>query len=734
MSASTKTWLNNNPPSVEDDDLNGFAAENNNLILGSGQALSIGDNQQTHEAVSVYAHGGNFYTDGGAADAYVLSAIGAKVAPPSYFDGMSIEFIAGNDNTGASTVNVATLGVKSLLTSAGSPLKAGKLISGLTYKFTYNGAAFISVDRLLYPPISGEAGIVDYGHIVGDVQRYGAVGGATDETTEFNLALALSNITVYLTPGRTYLTTGLTASGDNIKIVMNGATIKQSVLAANDGAPIIDVTGDNFRIEDYGIIDGQQALQPADGFSDSFNAGVGGLGRYYRAAIGADGGVNANTRLTIKNVEFKNTYGACVATEALDDVTVSDCFAKDCLFELAFIIAITGNVDRVRVQDNEMQNIASGDGAVNANGIVVSDVKNIIITGNKGANIERNLIKGEGFTYGIITDNVIDTNTIDNFSGIQLQPGTNNELVTAIIADNAIYNCGRGIDLNTDTSTAVRVHGNLIDTTTGSTSGDGILVSGDIVSVDISDNTVLNATRYAIRVDVTDATVDQTLLSIKDNTLTGDAGVGVNYGIAVELDDTYNINLLDISNNMLSNFRAALGDGWLQIARASGTGVVENCVIQGNKCFGAGTARVFFVSGDYLTAGLVSNNYFDGDINFAVTGVRFDRSNYFALDSNTSVVSELTISAGAITISNPYHRIDTEADAATDDLSTINGGADGDILVLSAVIDSRTVVVKDGGGNLRLSGDMTLDNSTDTITLMKRSTVWIEMSRSDNGA
>lgn len=137
MSATTKVWSNNNPPSCEDDDLNGFKNENNNLILGSGQALSTVDNQQTHKAVADYAASGAFYTDSGIADAYVLDVIGAHVAPPAYRDGMVVEFLAGNSNAGASTVNVAGLGVKNIV---GTGI-AVTIIEGVRYKLIYRDSS-----------------------------------------------------------------------------------------------------------------------------------------------------------------------------------------------------------------------------------------------------------------------------------------------------------------------------------------------------------------------------------------------------------------------------------------------------------------------------------------------------------------------------------------------------------------------------------------------------------------
>lgn len=112
-------------------------------------------------------------------------------------------------------------------------------------------------------------------------------------------------------------------------------------------------------------------------------------------------------------------------------------------------------------------------------------------------------------------------------------------------------------------------------------------------------------------------------------------------------------------------------------------------------------------------------------------------------DTNSTVSSfittpdptTLTIASGAVTVSQSYHEIDTEGGAATDDLDTINDPAsltDVAILVLRATSSSRTVVLKDGTGNLRLAGDFSLDHNRDTITLIGTGGIWYEVSRSDN--
>ena len=94
----------------------------------------------------------------------------------------------------------------------------------------------------------------------------------------------------------------------------------------------------------------------------------------------------------------------------------------------------------------------------------------------------------------------------------------------------------------------------------------------------------------------------------------------------------------------------------------------------------------------------------------------------------------LTIAGGVITATGTRHQVDTEGAAASDDVDTINGFAGGRLLVLNALESARTVVLKDGTGNLRLAGDCTLDHETDTIVLVYRSgsAAWTELCRSDN--
>ena len=103
-----------------------------------------------------------------------------------------------------------------------------------------------------------------------------------------------------------------------------------------------------------------------------------------------------------------------------------------------------------------------------------------------------------------------------------------------------------------------------------------------------------------------------------------------------------------------------------------------------------------------------------GALNF--NGQDANAVNWLNFDDST----ELTISAGAITATQTFHRVDTEADASADDLDTISGGSDGRILVLRAENGGRSVVIKHNTGNIQTySGtDVTLSETYMPVLLV----------------
>lgn len=108
--------------------------------------------------------------------------------------------------------------------------------------------------------------------------------------------------------------------------------------------------------------------------------------------------------------------------------------------------------------------------------------------------------------------------------------------------------------------------------------------------------------------------------------------------------------------------------------------------------------------------------------------LRDDALNLFAQSG-----SELTIASGVITIASTYdtfYDVDTQSDAASDDLDTINGGETGEIIIIRAENAARTVVIKHNTGNIQLKGAQNLPLIDQTQLLMLRydGSNWVEIS------
>lgn len=117
-----------------------------------------------------------------------------------------------------------------------------------------------------------------------------------------------------------------------------------------------------------------------------------------------------------------------------------------------------------------------------------------------------------------------------------------------------------------------------------------------------------------------------------------------------------------------------------------------------------------------------------------ITNTRAEIPGFLNLSGSEAGTVTLTIAAGVITATSSFHYVDTESAAATDDLVTINGGANGDLLMMRPVSASRVITLKDGSGNLQLAGDFVMDNGRDRILLHYDSSVsaWCEICRSNN--
>lgn len=129
-------------------------ADVDNLVINSGQTPSTSNLDQLAIASARYSSGGQFFTDSGTANAYVLTPVSPFKSPVSsgagegYFNGMIIIFRAGNANSGASTINVNSAGVKNLKKANGTDVATGDILTTRDVSFRYDGTNFIKVENV----------------------------------------------------------------------------------------------------------------------------------------------------------------------------------------------------------------------------------------------------------------------------------------------------------------------------------------------------------------------------------------------------------------------------------------------------------------------------------------------------------------------------------------------------------------------------------------------------------
>lgn len=332
--------------------------------------------------------------------------------------------------------------------------------------------------------------------------------------------------------------------------------------------------------------------------------------------------------------------------------------------------------------------------------------------------------------------------------------------------------CGRFLTVKGDLSRASMV-GNVVDDVFSSAANSavayGILQdlygTGTNKNLVIADNICGSSDAYGIFIDGDDSGgVDFTNISVSGNVIGACDVAGIH---------CRNLAGIDLTGNMIDGgldgitFSAIAGDISINGGR------IANCTqhgIHGNAGVGANTSAHVKVSGTRIsnitsraiTLSAVASYDIDADIHTAAQGVNVagttahsrirgkmisvttplvragsDTVLDWRVESTTAIgfsTRELTIASGAISIFADWHWVDTEADAASDDLDTINGGWEGRIVTLKASNNSRDVVLIDASGNLSLNGNFTMNNAADSITLQYIGSTWYELCRSDNAA
>lgn len=169
-----------------------------------------------------------YNTDSGTANTY---AITLGVSPGAYSSGQIYIFKATNANTGASTLNVNSLGVKSVKTAAGAALTGGTIIAGQIVLVEYDGTNFQMLSN------AANAALPIFGGTGAD----GALAVASGTT---NIDCAGAHFLV-----KNYSSISITGTGA-IKFInphANGTTIiiksQGNVTLTSSATPMIDASG-----------------------------------------------------------------------------------------------------------------------------------------------------------------------------------------------------------------------------------------------------------------------------------------------------------------------------------------------------------------------------------------------------------------------------------------------------------------------------------------------------------
>ena len=583
---------------------------------------------------------------------------------------------------------------------------------------------------------------------------FGAVGdGGTDDTSPIDVAI--TNVETMFLPEGTYIFSNKTFI-KNIRVLGSGihaTTIKWKAGSAESSlfnfltANVINVEFENLTI------DGNKANQ-----TDSTG--------YYAAIDFQPGG---GSSLSLRDVRFTN--GRIIDVRCRNTSATPIRFnIENCIFDNGLEGTATRTASYVQALDNvscnwKLNKLSMPSGMTygragllmqRATGSTVLNFGQFVAIGNEFENIGRGL------------------SATDSLGCVDVYSGADQIIIANNISKGSIGRCYSSksdcgniiIDGNTcinhDGDVPAIVNYDQVSAYSATSIGRNLIISNNIIRDSAS---VANGKGISIFGNDVNSVSDFENVIVDGNIIDGVTQY------AIYVDQVINLNIL---NNLIVNSARALYGTSLSgyckvkgntISDCSNSGIVFtgsntalDAIIQGNTLENSETVAVglfstvnsFVIKGNVIrdtttaieTSGAtdrseITGNSIDGETNVWTKSGSYGTLVYDKNITSTAVAfatRELTIATGVITAIADWHSVDTEADAATDDLATINGGYEGRTLTLFASDSTRDVVVKDGTGNITLAGDFTMNNVQDTITLLFRGTSWYEISRSDNGA
>lgn len=124
-------------------EFNLVANEIENQETAGTETPAAGTSDQLAKSIVNCVGNADFYTGGGAADVYTATVIAPNKSPTSLRVGMKVRFRPSANNTGASTIDVATLGVENIkLQNGSSNPAAGDISTARDTELRWDGANF----------------------------------------------------------------------------------------------------------------------------------------------------------------------------------------------------------------------------------------------------------------------------------------------------------------------------------------------------------------------------------------------------------------------------------------------------------------------------------------------------------------------------------------------------------------------------------------------------------------
>ena len=350
----------------------------------------------------------NYALDTGLTNAYVVSVSSAVTA---YSDGFSFFFKPLNNNSGASTLNVNTLGLKAIVRPDGTAVQLNDIVANqilkLTYNSSYNGFQLdTDISYANQAAASASAAAASAGSAAASAA---ATAGAI--VAERSASRALTNLT------------GITLVSGGASITGNSSVTGQ--LTTTDNVGIGRPTNANYRAIIRGIgttsATNTLVLENSSGTETVIadDAGNFGIGRptnaNYRAIIRGIGTTSATNTLVLENSSGTETVIVDDAGNAGLGVTPSAWISAYRVIDVGTSLSLQGRTD------STIDNSFASNGYRNSGGAWIYKTTNQAFHYSHNANghvFERAVSGTAGGTISWITDALIDT------SG-NLLPGAN---------------------------------------------------------------------------------------------------------------------------------------------------------------------------------------------------------------------------------------------------------------------------------------------------------------------